>query len=60
MLSNPSAARPPINPRGGFENRPAKSLIIVRSDSVQGSRLLSTVILVAEIVKPVNVVPPPA
>jgi len=43
------AARPSINSRGGFESRPAKPVIIGRSDPVQGSRLLSTVILVAEI-----------
>ena len=50
--------RDPTNSRGGSGSRPAETVACARSGRVQGSKLLLTVILVAEIVKPVKVVPP--
>jgi class 3 adenylate cyclase len=52
---NPLSAWPPINSRGGFESRPAKTVAGARSDRVQGSRLLLTAIFFAESVMPVSV-----
>ena len=52
--------QPENNPAGWLREPARRGVVRVLVPEVQGSRLLSTVILVAESVKPLNGVPPPA